>query len=240
MTAINWLDSSKQEENMKKSLLAISAVAILSIGSVAPAMAYPAGQAPSLSLSSVSRLTPGANVSVVVARVKSACTVTVSWASGSAVTATATVSSRGRTPVMTIATPSIAGTYTLRTTLSTACAGEGEATTLSRKITVGKVASVVSKLRTTSGFVSKNPTVSITGTVKSGSVAVDDKSVSVSLKLAGNEVKTVTATTNASGVFTANFTGTTYTAGSYTAVVSFAADATYGARSVTTAVLKLR
>jgi hypothetical protein len=172
--------------------------------------------------------------------VKSACTVTVSWASGSAVTATATVSSRGRTPVMTIATPSIAGTYTLRTTLSTACAGEGEPTTLSRKITVGKVASVVSKLRTTSGFVSKNPTVSITGTVKSGSVAVDDKSVSVSLKLAGNEVKTVTATTNASGVFTANFTGTTYTAGSYTAVVSFAADATYGARSVTTAVLKLR
>jgi hypothetical protein len=225
---------------MKKSLLAISAVAVLSIGSVAPAMAYPAGQAPTISLSSVSRLTPGANISVVVARVKSACSVSIEWASGSAATASATVSSRGRTPVMTIATPSTAGTYTLRTTLSTACAGAGEPTTLSRKITVGKVASVVSKLRTTSGFVSKNPTVSITGTVKSGSVAVDDKSVSVSLKLAGNEVKTVTATTNASGVFTANFTGTTYTAGSYTAVVSFAADATYGPRSVTTAVLKLR
>jgi hypothetical protein len=225
---------------MKKSLLAISAVAVLSIGSVAPAMAYPAGQAPTLSLSSVSRLTPGDNVSVVVARVKSACTVSLSWVSGSGATTSATVGSRGRTPVMTIATPSTAGTYTLTTNqISSTCSG-GSAVTLSRAITVGKVASVVSKLRTTSGFVSKNPTVSISGTVKSGSVAVASKTVSVSLRLGGSEVKTVTATTNGSGVFTANFTGTTYTAGSYTAVVSFAADATYGARSVTTAVLKLR
>jgi len=225
---------------MKKSLLAISAVAVLSIGSVAPAMAYPAGQAPTLSLSSVSRLTPGDNVSVVVARVKSACTVSLSWVSGSGATTSATVGSRGRTPVMTIATPSTAGTYTLTTNqISSTCSG-GSAVTLSRAITVGKVASVVSKLRTTSGFVSKNPTVSISGTVKSGSVAVAGKTVSVSLRLAGNEVKTVTATTNGSGAFTANFSGTTYTAGSYTAVVSFAADATYGARSVTTAVLKLR
>lgn len=225
---------------MKKSLLAVSAVALLSIGSVAPAMAYPAGQAPTLSLSSVSRLTPGDNVSVVVARVKSACTVSLSWVSGSGATTSATVNSRGRTPVMTIATPSTAGSYTLRTSqISAECSG-ASAVTLSRAITVGKVASVVSKLRTSSGFVSKNPTVSITGTVKSGSVAVASKSVSVSLRLAGNEVKTVSATTNGSGVFTANFTGTTYTAGSYTAVVSFAADETYGARSVTTAVLKLR
>jgi hypothetical protein len=225
---------------MKKSLLTVSAVALLSIGSVAPALAYPAGQAPTLSLSSVSRLTPGDNVSVVVARVKSACNVSLSWVSGSGATQSATVSSRGRTPVMTIATPTTAGTYTLTTNqISSTCSG-ASAVTLSRKITVGKVASVVSKLRTSSGFVSKSPTVSITGTVKSGSVAVASKSVSVSLRLAGNEVKTVSATTNGSGVFTANFTGTTYTAGSYTAVVSFAADATYGARSVTTAVLKLR
>ena len=225
---------------MKKSLLAISAVAVLSLGTVAPAMAYPAGQAPTLSLSSVSRLTPGDNVSVVVARVKSACTVSLAWVSGSSATVSATVNSRGRTPVMTIATPSTAGSYTLRTTFTSECAGAGNPTTLSRAITVGKVASVVSKLRTTSGFVSKNPTVSITGTVRSGSVAVANKSVSVSLRLGGSEVKTVTATTNGSGVFTANFSGTTYTAGSYTAVVSIAADATYTSRTSTTAVLRLR
>jgi hypothetical protein len=225
---------------MKKSLLAISAVAVLSLGTVAPAMAYPAGQAPSLSLSSVSRLTPGDNISVVVARVKSACSVSVGWVSGSSATATATVGSRGRTPVMTIATPSTAGSYTLRTTLSSACAGAGEPTVISRSVTVGKFASVTAKLRTTTGFVTKSPTVSITGTVKSGSVAVAGKSVSVSLRLGGTEVKTESATTNGSGVFTANFAGTTYTAGSYTAVVSFVADATYAAKTSTTAVLKLR
>lgn len=225
---------------MKKSLLAISAVAVLSLGSVAPAMAYPAGQAPTLSLSSVSRLTPGDNVSVVVARVKSSCAISLSWASGSDATASATVGSRGRTSVMTIATPETAGTYTLRTNLiSGECSG-GAAVRLSRSITVGKLASVTAKLRTTSGFVSKNPTVSITGTVRSGSVAVANKSVSVSLRLGSTEVKTVSATTNGSGAFTANFTGTTYTAGSYTAVVSFVADATFAAKNSTTAVLKLR
>jgi hypothetical protein len=225
---------------MKKSLLAISAVAVLSIGAVAPAMAYPAGQSPTLSLSSVSRLTPGANVSVVVARVKSACSISLSWVSGSGATESATVSSRGRTPVMTIATPTTAGTYTLTTNqISSTCSG-GSAVTLSRAITVGKLASVVAKLGTTSGYVSKNPTVKISGTVKSGSVAVASKTVSVSLRLAGEEVKTVTATTNGSGAFTANFSGTSYTAGSYTAVVSFTADSTYAAKSTTTAVLKLR
>lgn len=226
---------------MKKSLLAISAIAVLSLGTVAPAMAYPAGQAPTLSLSSVSRLTPGDNVSVVVARVKRDCSVSVSWSGGQGVDAvSATVRSTGRTPVMTIATPTTAGTYTLTTsTISSTCSG-GSAVALSRAITVGKLASVVAKLSTTSGFVSKNPTVSVSGTVKSGSLAVANKTVSVSLRLAGNQVKTVSATTNGSGAFSASFSGTTYTAGSYTAAVSFVADATFAAKTSTTAVLKLR
>ena len=225
---------------MKKSVLAFSAIAALSFGSVAPAMAYPAGQAPTLSLSSVSRLTPGDNVSVVVARVKRDCSITMSWASGSVVTETATVRSTGKTPVITIATPTTAGTYTLRTgIIGSACSG-GADVRLSRAITVGKLVSVVSKISTTSGFVSKSPIVSVSGTVKSGSLAVASKSVTVSLRLAGSEVKTVTLTTNGSGAFSGSFTGTTYTAGSYTAVVSTVADATYGAKTATTAVLKLR
>lgn len=226
---------------MKKSLVAISAIAVLAVGSVAPALAYPAGQSPTLSLSSVSRLTPGDNVSVVVARVKRDCSVSVSWSGGHGVDAvSSTVGSRGKTSVMTIATPSTAGTYTLTTSqISSTCSG-GSAVTLARSITVGKVASIVAKLSTTSGYVSKNPTVSVSGTVKSGSLAVASKTVSISLKLGSGEVKTATATTNGSGAFTANFSGTTYTAGSYTAVVSFNADSTYTAKSKTTAVLKLR
>ncbi len=226
---------------MKKTLVAISAVAALAIGSVAPALSYPAGQSPTFSLSSVSRLTPGDTVSVVVARVKSGCSVFLSWDGHDYInTVSATVKSSGKTPVMTIATPSTAGVYTLMTgQISGTCSG-GSAVTLSRSITVGKLSSIVAKLSTTSGYVSKNPTVSVSGTVKSGSVAVASKTVSVSLRLAGSEVKTVSATTNSSGVFSANFTGTSYDAGSYTAVVSFTANSTYAAKSKTTSVLKLR
>lgn len=225
---------------MKKSRLGLL-VAALAIGSVAPALAYPAGQSPTLSLSSVSRLTPGDSVSVVVARVKSACSVSVSWSGVDSIDAvSSTVRTSGKTPVMTIATPSTAGVYSLRTSqISGTCSG-GSAVTLSRSITVGKLASIVSKLSTTSGYVSKNPTVSVSGTVKSGSSAVQSKTVSVSLRLAGEEVKTVSATTNASGAFSASFTGTSYAAGSYTAVVSFAANSTFAAKTVTTAALKLR
>ena len=225
---------------MKKSLVAISAVALLAIGSVAPAMAYPAGQSPTLSLSSVSRLTPGDNVSVVVARVKNGCSVSVSWSGGQGVDAvSANVGSRGKTPVMSIATPSTAGTYTLTTSqISANCSG-GSAVTLSRSITVGKVASIVAKLSTSSGYVSKNPTVTVSGTVKSGSISVANKDLTIVLKRGVTVVDTLSVSTNGSGAFTKAITGS-FTAGSYTAVVSFDADTTYTAKSKTTAVLKLR
>lgn len=225
---------------MKKTILGISAVAALAIGSVSPALAYPAGQSPTFSLSSVSRLTPGDTVSVVVARVKSGCSVFLSWDGHDDInTVVATVKSSGKTPVMSIATPTTAGVYTLMTgQISGTCSG-GSAVTLSRSISVGKLASIVSKLSTTSGYVSKNPTVTVSGTVKSGSVAVSNKVVSITLKRGSTTVASTTATTNGSGVFTAPI-AETFTAGSYTAVVSFTANSTYAAKSNTTAVLKLR
>jgi hypothetical protein len=225
---------------MKKTLVAISAVAALAIGSVAPALAYPAGQAPTLSLSSVSRLTPGDNVSVVVARVKNGCSVSVSWSGGQGVDpVSATVGARGKTSVLTLATPDTAGTYTLTTSqISANCSG-GSAVTLSRAITVGKVASIVAKLSSSTGYVSKALPVTVSGTVKSGSVAVANKVVTIVLKRGETTVDTVTATTNGSGAFTKAISGS-FTAGSYTAVVSFNADSTYTAKSKTTAVLKLR
>ena len=225
---------------MKKTILGLSAVAALAIGSVAPALAYPAGQAPTLSLSSVSRLTPGDNVSVVVSRVKRDCSVSVSWTGGQGVDpVSSTVKSSGKTSVMTLATPSTAGVYTLTTSsISSACSGNS-AVTLTRSITVGKLASIVAKLSTTSGYVSKSPTVTVSGTVKSGSVAVANKVVTITLKRGATEVASTTATTNGSGVFTKPISET-FTAGSYTAVISFAANSTYAAKSQTTAILKLR
>ena len=111
---------------------------------------------------------------------------------------------------------------------------------MTKSITVGKLASVVAKLGTTSAYVSKNPTVSVSGTIKSGSVTVKNADITVVLKRNGSTVKTVTGSTSGSGTFSLNFSGTSYTAGSYTAVVTLDGNATYIEKSVTTAALNLR
>lgn len=227
---------------MKKSILAISAIFALAIPASAPAFAYPAGSAPTLGISTASRLVPGGDVSVVVSRVKKNCSVTLSWEGGLGDdTATGVVRATGKTAVLSISTPSTAGVYTLRTNyISSYCSG-GDAVILTKSITVGKLASVVAKLGTTSAYVSKSPTVKVSGTIKSGSVNVNNASITVVLKRNGSTVQTITSgSTNSSGVFSVNFAGTSYTAGTYTAVVTLDGNATYIEKSVTTAALTLR
>lgn len=225
---------------MKKTLLAISAIFALAIPASAPAFAYPAGSAPTLGLSTASRLVPGGDVNVVVSRVKKNCSITLSWDGVDGDTATGVVRATGKTAVLSISTPATAGVYTLTTnTISSTCSG-GSAVTLTKSITVGKLASVVAKLGTSSGYVSKNPTVSVSGTVKSGSVSVSSGAITAVLKRNGSTVKTVTGSTLANGTFSLNFSGTSYTAGTYTAVVTLDGNATYIEKSVTTAALTLR
>jgi len=225
---------------MKKTLLAISAIFALAIPASAPAFAYPAGSAPTLGLSTASRLVPGGDVNVVVSRVKKNCSITLSWDGVDGDTATGVVRATGKTAVLSISTPSTAGVYTLTTNeISSTCSG-GSAVTLTKSITVGKLASVVAKLGTSSAYVSKNPTVSVSGTVKSGSVSVSSGAITAVLKRNGSTVKTVTGSTLANGTFSLNFSGTSYTAGTYTAVVTLDGNATYIEKSVTTAALTLR
>jgi len=225
---------------MKKTLLAISAIFALAIPASAPAFAYPAGSAPTLGLSTASRLVPGGDVNVVVSRVKKNCSITLSWDGVDGDTATGVVRATGKTAVLSISTPSTAGIYTLTTNeISSACSG-GSAVTLTKSITVGKLASVVAKLGTTSAYVSKSPTVKVSGTIKSGSVNVNNADITVVLKRNGSTVKTATGSTNSSGTFSLNFSGTSYTAGTYTAVVTLDGNATYIEKSVTTAALTLR
>ena len=227
---------------MKKSILAISAILALAIPASAPAFAYPAGSDPTLGLSTASRLVPGGDVNVVVSRVKKNCSITLSWdgVSGGD-TATGVVRATGKTAVLSISTPDTAGVYTLTTNqISSTCSG-GDAVTLTKSITVGKLASVVAKLGTTSAYVSKNPVVKVSGTIKSGSVTVKNADITVVLKRNGSTVQTITTEgTNASGVFSVNFSAGPYTAGSYTAVVTLDGNATYIEKSVTTAALTLR
>jgi len=224
---------------MKKTLLAISAIAVLAVSSAAPALAYPAGQAPVLGLSTASRIIPGDTVSVQVSRVKPGCSVTVRWVDEE-ISVTKTVKANGKTGVISIATPSTAGTYTLSTnSISAACSG-GSAVTLTKSLTVGRLASIVAKVSSTSGFASKNPTFSASGTIKSGSVAVANQTVTLSLRKNGVEVKSITATTNGSGVFSKSFTGTSYDAGDYTVKVTLSSGAVYGLSERVTAKLTLR
>jgi uncharacterized repeat protein (TIGR02543 family) len=198
--------------------------------------------APLLSTASATTLLPGDLVTFKVSRVNSGCTVTVGWReANSGVSPVSKVARADRTTgVFTIATPSIVGRYTLSTnTIGSECS-EGAAITLAKAFVVGKNASVVAKVSSSSAFVSKNPTISITGTVKSGGVVVASKEVTVSLRRNGVEVTTASATTNSSGVFTVSLPNGSYIAGDYTAVVTVVSDSTYRTSQVTTSKITLR
>ena len=225
---------------MKTKLVALSAIALLAASSAVPALGYPAGQAPVLGLSSASRIIPGDPITVQVSRVKAGCSVTVFWVGEGISSGAKTIKANGKTGAFSISTPATAGVYTLSTnSISAACSG-GDATTLTKSIRVGRQASIVAKVSSTSGFASKNPTFSASGTIKSGSVAVASQTVTLSLRKDNVEVKSTTATTNGSGVFSKSFTGTTYSAGDYTVVVTLDAGAVYGEATKTSAKLKLR
>lgn len=227
---------------MNKTLLTLSAVVTLAVSSIGPALAYPAGQAPVLGFSTIGRIVPGDPVSVNVTRVKKSCTVTVSWSdSDDAISPVSkVVKANGATGVISIATPTTAGTYTLTTGISAACAGTASPVTLSKSVVVGKLSSIVAKLTTTSGYVSRNPTIAATGTITSGSVAVANKSITLTLKKDGVTVKTMTGTTNSSGAYNIAFSGNSYAIGYYTAEVRIKKGSLYGESAVTTAAIRLR
>ena len=197
---------------------------------------------PVMGLTSASTLLPGSLVSLNISRVNQGCTVTVGWTdSSSGIDPVSKVVKSDRTTgVFTIATPTTAGTYTLSTSeIGAECAG-GSAVTLTQSVVVGKSLSITAKVSSSSGYAAKSPVFSVTGTVKSGSVAVSGKQVSVSLRRNGVEVNTATGTTSSTGALSVVFTGTTYVAGDYTAVITGVSDSTYLAAQVTTAKLTLR
>jgi uncharacterized repeat protein (TIGR02543 family) len=182
--------------------------------------------APMLSTSSATTLAPGDALSIRVSRVNAGCTVTVSWVQENTGVSPVSVTARAdrTTGVFTIATPSTAGRYTLTTNkIGTYCSNTAEVT-ISKEFVVGKTSSIVAKLTSTSTFISRNPVITVSGKVKSGSVANADREMAVSLRRNGVEVASDTATTNDSGVFTLSFSAGTYLAGEYTAVVTGEAD----------------
>ncbi|MFZ4117137.1 MAG: InlB B-repeat-containing protein [Rhodoluna sp.] len=185
--------------------------------------------APLLSTSRMATVLPGDTLMIRVSRVNVGCTVTVGWLQeNTGVSSISKVIKADRTSgVFTIATPSTAGRYTLTTSTIGGECSNGAAVTLARAFTVGKKSSVVAKLSSSSASVSKNPVVTVSGKVKSGTVAVVGRSMTVSLRRNGVEVVSATVNTDSSGAFVASFSGITYLAGEYTTVVTGVADSTY-------------
>jgi hypothetical protein len=225
---------------MKRTLFTYTAAIAIAIGSITPAYAYPAGQAPTIGVLTADRLAPGSTISVLVSRVKTGCTVSVSWVGGLGISlVSGSADALGKTS-LSIKSPKVAGTYTLSTSaISAECTG-GAAATLTSKISVGKIATAATKIATTNTSLKKKPVVSVSGTIKSGSKAVASKAVSVQLNLAGKKVAVLAGKTDSKGAFIVKFSKVKYKAGSYTALVTTVADASYAAIKVTTSTVKLK
>jgi len=185
--------------------------------------------APLLSTSSATSVAPGESLSIKISRVNEGCMVSVSWLQeNTGVSEVSKVMRADRTSgVFTFETPSIAGRYTLKTsTIGSECSN-GAAVTLAKAFVVGKKSSVIAKLSSSTIVVSKNPVVTVSGKVKTGSVAVVGRAMNVSLRRNGVEVASATVTTDSSGAFTASFSGITYQAGEYSTLVTGVADSSY-------------
>ena len=225
---------------MKIKLTTLAIAFVLAAMPSIPALAYPTGQAPTLSLSASGRLTPGQSVSATIARVKPGCPVSISWKNAAGISAVSGTSAANGNTVLTIASPAISGTYVLTTSaMSAECAAGAAAVTLTSNVSFGKIATITTKIATTNVSVKKKPVISVTATVKSGTALIKSKSITVDLNLAGKKVKSLKVKTDAKGAFTAKFTGIAK-AGKYTAVVTFTADPMYDAAKVTTKALTLK
>ncbi len=225
---------------MKRILVTYTVSMAMAIGSIAPAMAYPAGQAPTIRVVTADRLTPGSTITVLVARVKTGCTVSLSWNGGLGISAVSGPADAMGNTSLSIKSPKVAGTYSLSTSaISAECTG-GTASTLTSKIAVGKIAVAATKIATTNTSLKKKPVVSISGTIKSGATVVKSKTISVQLNLNGKKVTSLTGKTDSKGAFIVKFSKVKYKAGTYTAVVTTVADALYEAIKVTTKSVKLK
>ncbi len=225
---------------MKRILVTYTVSMAMAIGSIAPALAYPAGQAPTIRVVTPDRLTPGSTITVLVARVKTGCTVSLSWNGGLGISAVSGPADAMGNTSLSIKSPKVAGTYSLSTSaISAECTG-GTASTLTSKIAVGKIAVAATKIATTNTSLKKKPVVSISGTIKSGATVVKSKTISVQLNLNGKKVTSLTGKTDSKGAFIVKFSKVKYKAGTYTAVVTTVADALYEAIKVTTKSVKLK
>lgn len=222
----------------KSTFAALGLSAALVLTSAVAAEAYPAGTNPSMGLSSYSRLLPGDSVTVSVSRVLRGCNVTVGWVGGNS--ASAVAGKTGRITPVSVASPTTGGKYTLRASFGAGCASD-QGASVSKEITVGRLVRHSVQIKTSSSSARRNPTLTLTGKIFWGAVAVDDATVTLSLNGPGNADFTRTATTNSSGVYSVAVGGSSnIPAGQYTVTAVLAADSTYAGSTVSSRTVTIR
>jgi hypothetical protein len=147
------------------------------------------------------------------------------------------VGADGSTKVASIVTPTLAGTYTVVTSVWTG--QDSHVMLLSRTVVIGKAVSISAKV-TSSNPSAKKAFLTISGATKFGAGYVASKTLSVSLMRNGIVVAVTEATTDSNGLFSVTLPGSSYQVGDYTALVSYAADSQYWSATATTAKVTLR
>ena len=216
-----------------KSIAAGMAIAF-AVGGASIAQAYPAGTKPTIGLSSYSRLTPGDDVTAIVAHVAQGCHVTFTFGDN---TASAVAGRTGRTAATAVTSPSVGGTYNLSTTFGAGCAGDTGLTTVKKSILVGHLLRHSVAIKTSSSSARRNPTLTISGKLFWGATAQAGKSVTVVIHKPGADV-TAVVTTDSKGVYTTTLSNAV--AGAYSVSSSVEADSSNAPSSATSRTVTIR
>ena len=218
----------QQRRKMQKSKLAVSLVALavaagtVAIATPSQAYSYPAGQNLTVLSTSSNIVTPGANATVSVENVYPGCSVVVKF-NGSGSGHTLVANNSGMTSSYGLKTPTKAGVYVLSAATAAGCA-QSESST--KTIYVGKKTTSKVSLAFSSTKPGAATKVTVSGTVKFGSMAISGAKVVVSLYTPKGTTK-VNATTSASGKFSVVLSGKATKAGVYSGSVAYAGTTTY-------------
>jgi len=202
---------------------AIALAASSLLASAPAAQAYPAGQDLTVTSSKYNVLTPGTSVRVQTTNVYPGCSVYTAFRTTNGAKRIVTAGEDGSTAVISLATPSKPGIYQLMSKTTKDCVSPEGAEVDIVYVYVGKQTNSISRVSASSSSASKNPVLTVTGSVRYGTTGVAYAPVVVQIhRPDGTHTEVFTTTAAADGRFTIRVAGHATQKGVYTASVVFA------------------
>jgi hypothetical protein len=223
------ISESSQMPRFSKLALILTIATLVGASSL-PAHAYPAGQAFKVTASRYTGIDTGSKIGVSGQNVYPGCRVNFSFLNvRNSPTASAISGAGNKTPIVQISVPNKAGIYTLEGVIASGCRSTVGGTRATATITVGRERHIDRhKFSYDRQQVSKNPTLTYTGTIYWGTQALASQDAVVTLTDGkGKTVGTQNVTTDRSGNYSAIFKGAAKTAGTYTVTAFVASNNTY-------------